>query len=124
MKKKILLVLTVVFVLALIAVPAFAAMNDQQKTEIDTLYKQISELQKQIVDKYVDAGNITKAQADAAKANIDAAEQYRQQYSQQNSSSTPIPGYGSGFGPGGYGPGQSYGWGPSGGYYGGYYGCW
>lgn len=120
MKKKILLVLMVVFVLALMAVPAFAAMNDQQKTEIDALNKQISELQKQIVDKYVDAGNMTKAQADVDKANIDAVEKYRQQYSQQNSASTPIPGYGSGFGPGGYGLGQSYGWGTNGGYY----GCW
>ena len=120
MKRKGMIILAAVFILALIAVPTYAAISDQQKAEIEALNKQIAELQKQIVDKYAEAGEISKVQADAAKSNIDATEQYRQQYSQQYGSSTPVPGYGPRGGFGGYGPGYRYGWGASGGYY----GCW
>ncbi|MHB1654499.1 MAG: YckD family protein [Desulfitobacteriaceae bacterium] len=87
-------------------VPVYAAMTDQQKAELDALNKQIVELQKQIVDKYSEAGQITKDQADNLKANMDAAEQYREKFSQSNGAQTPVPGYGPGYGPGycwGYG---------------------
>ena len=101
-----------IFILVMAAVPTYAAMTDQQKTEIDALNQQIAELQKQIVDKYVQAGEITQAQADSTKANIDLSEKYRQQYSQQYGT-TAQWGYGSGYGGG---------WGANGGGY--YGGCW
>ena len=116
MKKKLIVLLVCVLALVAIAVPVYAAISDQQKAEIDALYKQSADIQKQIVDKYAEAGVITKAQADTSKANIDAAEQYRQQQS-QNGSTVPgysTPGYGPGFG-GSYSPG----------WYGGFGGgCW
>ena len=112
MKKRLLVILTLVFALALAAAPVYADITDQQKVDIDALNKQISEIQKQIVDKYAEAGEITKAQADATKANIDAGEQYRQQFSQQQGQ-IPTPGYAPGYG---YGCGSSRG---GSGYYGG-----
>ena len=118
-RKKFILILASVFILAMVAVPTYAAVTDQQKTEIDALNKKIAELQKQIVDKYAEAGEITKAQADSTKANIDLSEQYRQQYAQKFGSAAPAQGYGPGLG---YGPGYYGGWGANaGGYYG---GCW
>ena len=113
MKRRLLVILSLVFILALVAVPAYAAITDQQKAELEALNKQITEIQKQIVDKYAEAGEISKAQADATKANIDASEQYRQQYSQQQPGQiAPNPGYA---------PGSGYGYGCCGGasYYGG-----
>lgn len=106
MKRKLLVILSLVFILALVAVPAFAAISDQQKVELEALNKQITEIQKQIVDKYAEAGEISKAQADATKANIDATAQYRQQFSQQQGQIAPNPGYAPGYGDGyGYGCG-------------------
>ncbi|MDA8229050.1 MAG: YckD family protein [Desulfitobacterium hafniense] len=114
MKRKIALFAVVVFVLALVAVPTYAAITDQQKTEIEALNKQINELRKQVVDKYAATGELTKEQAEAAKARIDSMEQYRQQNGLTN------PG-GFGFGPGcgvnggssvgcgGFGPNNSFG---------------
>ncbi|MDA8228037.1 MAG: YckD family protein, partial [Desulfitobacterium hafniense] len=110
-KRRLLVILASVFMLALIAVPTYAAITDQQKAEIDALNKQMAETQKQIIDKYAEAGEISKAQAEAAKANINAAEQYRQQYGQQQGPAAPAPGYG-------YGYGCCAGWGGAG-YYGG-----
>jgi len=107
MKRKLLVFLSLVFTLAM-AMPVYAAITDQQKAEIDALNKQIIEAQKQIVDKYTEAGEISRAQADAAKANIDATAQYRQQYSQQLGQVPPIPGYGYGYS---HGCGYGYGYG-------------
>lgn len=121
MKKKLIILLVCVLALVAIAIPAYAAISDQQKAEIDALYKQSADIQKQIVDKYAEAGVITQAQADTSKANIDAAEQYRQQQSQQNGTTVPAPGYGTpGYGPGfgrGYCPGWNGGFGGWGGSY-------
>ena len=101
MKKRMIILLVCVLALGAIAVPAYAAISDQQKSEIDALYKQIAELQKQLADKYAASGVISQAQADTSKANIDAAEQNREQFSQQNGTIAPVPGYGMpGYGPG------------------------
>ncbi len=115
MKRRLLVILSLVFILALVAVPAYAAITDQQKAELEALNKQITEIQKQIVDKYAGAGEISKAQADATKANIDATAQYRQQFSQQQGQIPPTPGYAPGYGSGyGYGHGCGSGWGGGG----------
>lgn len=56
------------------AVPAFAAITgftDVQKQQINDLQKQIAELQKQLVDKYVDAGQITADQGNTLINRID-----------------------------------------------------
>ena len=106
MKRRLSIIFASVFILALVAVPTYAAISDQQKAEIDALNKQITETQKQIVDKYAEAGEISKAQADATKANIDATAQYRQQFSQQQGQIAPNPGFAPGYGNGyGYGCG-------------------
>ena len=122
MKRRLSIIFASVVILALVAVPTYAAISDQQKTEINALNKQMAETQKQIVDKYAEAGEISKAQADATKANIDATAQYRQQFSQQQGQIAPNPGYAPGYGNGyGYGHGCGWGWGWGGGG-GGYYG--
>lgn len=78
MKKKIFTGLITVALAAVLAVPAFAAISDSQKKEINDIYGQIAELRKQVVDKYVDAGEITKEEAQAIKENIDQAAVYQE----------------------------------------------
>ncbi|HWQ42446.1 MAG TPA: YckD family protein [Desulfosporosinus sp.] len=111
MKRRLSVFFASLVILTMVAVPTYAAISDQQKTEINALNKQMAENQKQIVDKYAEAGEISKAQADATKANIDASEQYRQQYSQQQGQIAPNPGYaqGSGYGYGCCGGASYYG---------------
>ncbi|KJR46939.1 hypothetical protein UF75_2688 [Desulfosporosinus sp. I2] len=112
MKRRLSIIFASLVILTMVAVPTYAAITDQQKTEINALNKQMAETQKQIVDKYAEAGEISKAQADATKANIDASEQYRQQYSQQQPGQiAPNPGYapGSGYGNGCCGGANYYG---------------
>lgn len=99
MKKKVLIALTVVFVLAF-AVPAFAALTDVQKQEILDLHKQMVDLRKQMIDKYVDAGEITADQGQAIKDRMDQAEKYR-----QDNGILPGAGIVSGRGCGGFGGG-------------------
>ncbi|OLN26253.1 YckD family protein [Desulfosporosinus metallidurans] len=113
MKRRLSVIFASLVIVTMVAVPTYAAISDQQKTEINALNKQMAETQKQIVDKYAEAGEISKAQSDATKANIDASEQYRQQYSQQQPGQI-APNHG-------YAPGSGYGNGCCGGanYYGG-----
>lgn len=115
MKRKLLVVLSMIFILAFVAAPVYAAITDQQKAEIDALNKQIAEIQKQIVDKYAEAGELSQAQADAEKGQIDATEEYRQKFSEQQGQVPPAQGYA---------PGYSYGYGHGCGGWGGtnYYG--
>ena len=111
MKGRLSIIFASLVILTMVAVPTYAAITDQQKTEINALNKQMAETQKQIVDKYAEAGEISKAQADATKANIDATVQYRQQFSQQQGQIAPNPGYapGSGYGNGCCGGANYYG---------------
>ncbi|GEA16251.1 MAG: hypothetical protein PWR22_2342 [Moorella sp. (in: firmicutes)] len=80
MTKKIALVLAIVLMLGVLAPVAFAAVTDQQKAEIDSLYQQIIELRQQIVDKYVEAGELTKEQGEAIKESIRDMEEYHSKY--------------------------------------------
>lgn len=80
MKRKLLIALTAILVFAF-AVPAFAnlaGLTDKQKQEINGLNSQIVDLRKQMVDKYVDAGQITTDQGKAIKDRMEQAEKYRQ----------------------------------------------
>ncbi len=108
MKKKLLIALTAVLVLAF-AVPAFAALTDTQKQDILDLHKQILELRKQMVDKYVESGEITSDQGQAIKDRMDQAEQYRQE-----NNILPGAGFRNGGGCGGYGAGAGCGGGGAG----------
>lgn len=100
MKKKILIGLVTAALAAVLAVPAFAAISDTQKNDINGLYGQIAELRKQIVDKYVDAGEITNEQAQAIKENIDQAAKYQEE---AGGFAGPGVGCGGGAAGGGYG---------------------
>lgn len=80
MKKNLFVVLTVALVLAL-GVPAFAALTDltdAQKTKIQGLEKQATELRKQIIDEYAKAGQLTSDEAKIIKENMDKAQKYRE----------------------------------------------
>ncbi|GAW93019.1 YckD family protein [Calderihabitans maritimus] len=59
-----LLVLTLISLMVLlVTVPAaLAAMTDQQKEEIDSLFQKILEIKQQIIQKYVEAGELTPEQ--------------------------------------------------------------
>jgi len=60
--KKLFVVLAALLLVVLAVPTAFAALNDQQREEVDRLYQQIFELKKQIIDKYVEGGEITPEQ--------------------------------------------------------------
>lgn len=104
MKKVVVLTLAVILLLGL-AAPAFAAITPDQQKQIDSIWQQIQELRKQLIDVYVDAGQLTKEQGDLAKKNLDAAEQYRAQ-----NGVTPGLGLGPAFCP----MHQGFGWGTQG----------
>ena len=111
MKKKIAIVLAAILMLGVLAPAAFAAITDQQRADINALYQQIAQLRQQIVDKYVESGQLTKEQGDLMKQRIQEMEKYQE----ENSFS---PGFGPGFcgGPGsGYGMMGGWGRGFSGG---------
>jgi 6-phosphogluconate dehydrogenase len=112
MTKKLVLALTVALVIAF-AVPAYAAMTDGQKKEVLELQKQMAALRKQVVQKYVESGEITKEQGKTIQENIDQ----RTDYITKNPDAIgPI---GGGCGGGQYGGQQ--GWGMMGGGFGGRY---
>lgn len=96
MNKKVVVGIISALLVVALAIPAFAAVTDTQKKDISNLLNQIAELRKQMVDKYVDAGVITKEQAATAKENIDQATKYQAENPDQ---------IGPGFGCGGYGNG-------------------
>ncbi|MHB8172217.1 MAG: DUF2680 domain-containing protein [Thermincolia bacterium] len=79
MKKKFIMGLVAVLVLAVAVPAAYAAISDKQKQEIEGIYKQMFDLRKQVIDKYVEAGELTKEQGDAMKKNMDEAAKYRQE---------------------------------------------
>nr|WP_277998871.1 YckD family protein [Moorella sulfitireducens] len=66
--------------LGVLAPVAYAAVTDQQKAEIDALYQQIIELRQKIVDKYVEAGELTNEQGEAIKEGIRNMEEYHSKY--------------------------------------------
>lgn len=81
MKKKLIIALATLLVLAL-AVPALAAavapgtLSQDQAKEITNLHKQMMDIRKQMVDKYVEYGQLTPEQGKQIKANIDSRQQY------------------------------------------------
>ncbi|GAW91800.1 YckD family protein [Calderihabitans maritimus] len=111
MKKIAVVLLVLILASALVAPAALAAITDQQKQDILQLFQQIVELRKQIVDKYVEAGELTPEQGEFIKDRIDNMAEFRIQ-------NGILPGYGRGFGPGPWGcgmwggyPGKGMGWG-------------
>ena len=78
---------------------ALGATDSTKLEEIKALTQQMFGIQKQIVDKEVEAGLVTQEQADAMKKSIDQ----RQQYSDQAIANGQVPGLGMGKG---MGPGK------------------
>ncbi|GAW31308.1 hypothetical protein JDF658_10730 [Carboxydocella sp. JDF658] len=105
MKKKWLALVAAVLLVAF-AVPAFAAITDAQKKEILDLQKQIVELRKKMIDKYVEAGQLTPEQGKLMKDRMDQMEKYREQ-----NGILPGPGMMQGGGCGGFGFGANGGFG-------------
>lgn len=89
--KKLIVALVVVLALALVVPAAFAAVTPEKQQEIDNLTKQMFEIRKQLVDKYVEAGEITKEQGEAIKQRIDYMEKNYKNFGGR-------PGLGRGFG--------------------------
>ncbi|GAV22877.1 YckD family protein [Carboxydothermus pertinax] len=96
MKRKLIIGLVLVLLVAF-TVPAMAALTSDQQKELTDLYKQQAEIMKKIIDVRVKAGLITKEQGDFMKQRIDTMLQYRLQNPQAVG-----PGCG-GFGRGGFG---------------------
>jgi len=119
--KKLFTVIVTTALVAALAVPAFAGISDTQKKEISDLYSKIAELRKEIVQKYVDSGEITKEQGTALKDNIDRTAEYQDENGGNIGPGFDCSGGTGGYGGmmGGYGMGAGYG-GMMGGYGGGY----
>lgn len=93
------------------ATTVLGAADNESLSEIKSLYSEMFSIQKQIVDKQVDAGTITQEQADTIKEAIDQREEYNNQAVDNGQV------YGPGYGPGyGMGMGRGFCGGP-GGYY-------
>lgn len=110
MQKKLIVALAAILVLAL-AIPALAATSNppanpltpEQASEITAIHKQMLELRKQMVDKFVEYGRLTPEQGQQIKERIDA----RQQYIEKNPGAFGpgnCPYYGNRQGRGGKGP--------------------
>lgn len=78
MKKGLLITIAVVLMLMLV-VPAALALTDNQKTELEALYRQQYELQLQILDKQVEAGLLDAEQAEFMRDKIEQRWQRRQE---------------------------------------------
>ncbi|MGE5577251.1 MAG: YckD family protein [Syntrophothermus sp.] len=115
MRKRIAIAVVVALVLALSVPTVFAAVNApqqlsaSQQQELKGLYTQMLDLEKQMIQKRVEFGWITKQQGDWMIQNLEA----RKEYLQKNGFDGWFgPGYGRGLGPGGFGcPGHA-GFGP------------
>jgi hypothetical protein len=92
-KRKIIIAVATVLVLAVMAPAAFAALTDKQQDEVNKIYKQMDELRKQLIQVYVDAGQLTPEQGKQL------------QERQVGPGNGPGFGRGAGRGFGGFGPG-------------------
>lgn len=90
MKKIIGVVVLAALVLTLIVPGAFASVSDAQQKEIDSINKQMAELQKKMAQKYAESGLITQQQADYMQQNIEHRNQIQNQFPNQQ--------YGNGYG--------------------------
>jgi len=98
-KKKLILILTFVLLVAFALPTAFAAMTDKQKAEVEDLNTQMHELRKQVIQKYVDAGELTKDEAKQIEERMD------QNFENKKAQGFTAPGFGGGRGCGGGGAG-------------------
>ena len=71
MKKKLILILTFVLLVAFALPTAFAAMTDKQKAEVEDLTTQMHNLRKRVIQKYVEAGELTKDEAKQIEERMD-----------------------------------------------------
>ncbi len=62
MKRKLIITVATVLTLALMAPAAFAALSNSQQDQVNKIYQQMDELRKQLVQIYVDAGQLTPEQ--------------------------------------------------------------
>ena len=101
MNKRTILMGVVALLLVAVAVPAaYADITSSQQQSINDIYNKIGQNQKQLIQQYVDAGQITSQQADLMKQRIDLMNQYR-----TNANSITGSVYGPGVGCLGGGPG-------------------
>ncbi|MHB1419761.1 MAG: DUF2680 domain-containing protein [Bacillota bacterium] len=80
MKKFVALLVLVGLLVAFAAPSAFAALTNEQQRQLDSIYQQMNDLQKQLVQKSLDAGLITEDQATNMLDSINLGSQYRSQY--------------------------------------------
>ncbi|MHB1421056.1 MAG: DUF2680 domain-containing protein [Bacillota bacterium] len=74
MSKKLIVVLVTLLLLAIAVPSAYAAINDQQKSDLQSLYKKMTDIRKQMIDTYVAGGQITPDQGKNMKDNLDNAQ--------------------------------------------------
>jgi len=94
-RRYLLLALAALLIVAWAVPSAYAAITDQQQKAINDLYDKMAEDQKQLIQQYVDAGQITQEQANLFKQRIDL----------MNKNTTNGDVYGRGAGGWGGGPG-------------------
>ncbi|MHB1125652.1 MAG: YckD family protein [Bacillota bacterium] len=99
MSRKLIIVVVTLLLLAMAIPSAYAAINDQQKADLQNLYKKMIEVRKQMIDVYIAAGQITPEQGKIMKDNMDQAQKY---YDENG----VTPGIGNGCGGGGGGAGM------------------
>ena len=97
--KKYIIGIVLILMVALAVPAAYGAVSADKQKEINDLNKQILETRKQVIDKYVESGQITAEQGKLVKDRIDQAEKNLQQNGGQ-----VVPGVGLGR-CGGVGPG-------------------
>ncbi|MHB1128248.1 MAG: DUF2680 domain-containing protein [Bacillota bacterium] len=71
MSKKLIIVVGTLLLLAITVPSAYAAINDQQKSDLKSLYQKMIDIRKQMIDIYVSDGQITPVQGKIMKDNLD-----------------------------------------------------
>lgn len=73
MKKKLLVFVVTVALLSLVIPTAFATITDKEKKELGDLYNQVFELRKQVILKYVEAGELSQDEGNALIKRLEKA---------------------------------------------------
>ena len=79
-KRIVVLLLALVLVVGIFTPHAWAALTGEQQQKIDAIHQKLDQYRHQLIDLYLEAGLITKEQAQLAKERIELCREQRTEY--------------------------------------------